>query len=138
MVRMVLLVMLLAILPGCGGDAGIPTVEVDAKITIGGKAPGQSASIQVGPKDENLPTLSGFMASDGSAIFWTNGSQEEPDGLPVGEHTLVFAMDPMSPGQIPAAKPYTLKVEAAGTLTIDMEPGPKGGGLGMGAGTPGR
>ena len=56
------------------------------------------------------------------------------DGLPPGEYTLALRMDPMNPGSLPNAEPYDLKVEKAGTLTIDLKPASgnrPGAGLGL-------
>jgi len=123
-----------ALVSGCGGG-GSGAVKVDAKITINGQAPTGPASIALPPKKAELTgKVAGFLAADGTAVFWTDGSQDSPDGLPPGEYTLALRMDPMNPGSLPNAEPYDLKVEKAGTLTIDLKPASgnrPGAGLGL-------
>jgi hypothetical protein len=118
---------------GCGGG-GSGTVSVDAKITVNGQAPTGSALISLTPKSSEMrgKTMAGYLSADGSAVFWTDGDQDSPDGLPVGEYTLALRMDPMNPAGMPSAEPYDLKVEQSGTLTIDLTAasGPRTG-LGM-------
>lgn len=129
-----LLCLAILALPGCGGE-GADTVDVKANITIDGKPPSGPASIMVKGKDGG-EVYSGFLNADGSAVFWTNGNQEDPDGLPVGNYIIELHMDPMNPGGTPKAEPANIEVTGPGTLDVNMYPS-TGGVPGMGMGIPG-
>jgi hypothetical protein len=118
-------------LTGCGAKSGaIPTIPVEGKVTIDGKAPAGPFRIELQSDDAKIPVINGYVKADGSFKLTTN---QPEDGAPEGNFKVTVGPDPLYPATTPNVKPTTLTIAKptsgkVATVELNLESaGPAGG-----------
>ena len=119
---------LLAALPafailGCGeSEDRLERVPVSGTLLVDGKPHGRVLlQLTPNPPDPARPVVNGYVKEDGSFTLQT---YEEGDGAPPGQYEARLTMDPMAPGNVPAAKPKLVEIpsdQEEVTLELNLE-----------------
>lgn len=106
---------------GCTGQkGGIPTIPVEGKVTVDGKAPSGPFRLMLRSSDESIPTINGNVQKDGTFKLTTN---QPDDGAPEGTYEVTVGPDALYPASTPNVKPTTLtisKPSSGKVLTIEV------------------
>ncbi|MHB0960594.1 MAG: hypothetical protein ACYC0X_32330 [Pirellulaceae bacterium] len=106
---------------GCGSKGGtIPTIPVEGKVTVDGKAPAGPFRLVFMSEAADIPTINGNVKADGTFTLTTN---KPDDGAPEGTYTVTAGPDSLSPATTPNVKPTTVKIakpESGSVLTLEL------------------
>ncbi|MHB8861993.1 MAG: hypothetical protein ACYC6N_06285 [Pirellulaceae bacterium] len=106
---------------GCGSKGGsIPTIPVEGKVTVDGKAPAGPFLLLFTSQSADIPTINGIVKADGTFTMTTN---KPDDGAPEGTYTVTTAPDALNPATTPNVKPITVKIakpESGSVLPLEI------------------